>query len=599
MSLGGILMQADVYVPKNYNITKGCGVIDSNSRIISTDENLHRFLGMKSERTLLTSLIDTENAESLKQQLISEFESICFMTKILRVDGQQRDVLLRITNKGDKDTFEFSVMDIINADLKLSSLKQNNLRYRKLLEMQKVIFFEYNPKEKMFRVYFLENTREVTLKVYSTEEMLSSEFIKKVTDQEKVKVKEFVRSIINGDMYFEYRFSGNFESGLLEGAEAVSMVGHSVYTGINDFFILGVIRPTDVKEVEYLFNSSKIDITTGLLNKKAILDLGKRYLESKIYKQLFFAMIDIDNFKLVNDNYGHAMGDKVIVDIANILKTVVGDRGAAGRFGGDEYFLVMYDLGSEGDLRSVLGMISQEVGALYSTVFEGFSLSCSMGISEYPRNGDDFDLLFKKADKGLYLAKKKGKRRYIIYKEEMHGEIDPAESIEDNYFTKKNTEKIASDIALYNLINSCIQNLFVEGENAVEFTMQSVLDIYNLSGITIYMGEGMKVFKRWGNYSKPMEDASYMYTKEGVNRFNSKNIFLENNVKSNGFYVPVIHDKLVEHNIYSTIQCIMGSPEDIKGIVTFDVEEMIRSWNEEDANYFGILAQILCKIYNQ
>jgi hypothetical protein len=246
-------------------------------------------------------------------------------------------------------------------------------------------------------------------------------------------------------------------------------------------------------------------------------------------------------------------------------------------------------------LRNILYSISKHIEDCYKDRFEGFNLSCSIGASEYPRNGTDFDLLFKKADRGLYIAKKKGRRRYIIYKENLHGEID-LDSTNEEYIENLDTQKFAGDVARYTIMRDGICELATKGLPAVNDFCNRVISSYCLTGISIYSGKDFKLYRRWGNYSKPMLNADYMNSRQALARFNGKDIFWENHLQSNNFYVAALHTKLLNHNIHSTVQCIVRNGKDIKCLVTYDMEMPTRNWTEEDINYFGIISNIICAL---
>lgn len=104
------------------------------------------------------------------------------------------------------------------------------------------------------------------------------------------------------------------------------------------------------------------DFFTGLLNKRAC----KEYVQDSIATNKdihYMAMIDIDNFKNVNDTYGHLYGDKVILKVAAIINSALNGRGIVGRFGGDEFFIFTNWITKESQLRSILTFIKQKVRA--------------------------------------------------------------------------------------------------------------------------------------------------------------------------------------------------------------------------------------------
>ena len=83
------------------------------------------------------------------------------------------------------------------------------------------------------------------------------------------------------------------------------------------------------------------DAGTELLNKKAITNYAKKLIDKRVNHKVTIAIIDIDDFKTINDTYGHMFGDEVLRDVAQILREAVGRNGMCGRIGGDEMFIVM------------------------------------------------------------------------------------------------------------------------------------------------------------------------------------------------------------------------------------------------------------------
>lgn len=121
-------------------------------------------------------------------------------------------------------------------------------------------------------------------------------------------------------------------------------------------------------------------------------------------------MVDIDYFKNVNDNFGHDVGDKIILLVANTLQKTFRQVDLVGRFGGDEFLIYIQDLPSIAWLESKIAKI------IYC---ENNELHClnSVGITLYPDDGTDFESLFKRVDEALYVAKHRvEKYHYYQYK---------------------------------------------------------------------------------------------------------------------------------------------------------------------------------------
>ena len=155
---------------------------------------------------------------------------------------------------------------------------------------------------------------------------------------------------------------------------------------------------------------SRQDLLTGLLNKLTFeTDTKKALAKSKegLYKALF--IFDFDNFKKVNDNYGHLAGDEALKAFGNILMRSFRAHDIIGRVGGDEFMVYMPDLAKE-NLKRADEIANEVLDALKQVTLTGGAtgFSCSIGIGT-SNEAVDFATLYKVADRGLYIAKENGK----------------------------------------------------------------------------------------------------------------------------------------------------------------------------------------------
>jgi len=157
------------------------------------------------------------------------------------------------------------------------------------------------------------------------------------------------------------------------------------------------------------------DSLTGLLNHTAIKDQldGEVARAKRQNKPLSFAMIDIDNFKRVNDNYGHPAGDRVIKSLARLLKQRLSANDLVGRYGGEEFAVILVDTEGAAALK-VLDTIRNDFSQLRLVADEKeFSASFSCGIAEVTKF-PDANGLCDAADKALYKAKHAGRNRVML-----------------------------------------------------------------------------------------------------------------------------------------------------------------------------------------
>lgn len=166
------------------------------------------------------------------------------------------------------------------------------------------------------------------------------------------------------------------------------------------------------------------DGLTGLLNQKGCKSLVLESLEQQNGKQSAFLFIDVDNFKMVNDTLGHQEGDKLLCFLASSIKKIAGKSGIVGRIGGDEFLLYLPDFFSIGQIASYAKQICHVFEMLSQKWTIDLPVSCSVGVSTYPKDGRDYESLLRKADQALYTSKRYGKNRCYFYSEEMPERAD-------------------------------------------------------------------------------------------------------------------------------------------------------------------------------
>lgn len=173
-----------------------------------------------------------------------------------------------------------------------------------------------------------------------------------------------------------------------------------------------------------LHHMATIDSLTGLYTRNEIINLlqaafSRCQLQSDTERPtgLCLVMIDIDHFKSINDNYGHPAGDAVLTAIAGCIKTSTRNRNGLGRFGGEEFLLVLPGENPETS-RLVSERIRKAIAELAINVGDKtIPVTASLGISCVQPNEKDYHAALKRADLALYEAKNTGRNRVVIYRD--------------------------------------------------------------------------------------------------------------------------------------------------------------------------------------
>ncbi len=163
------------------------------------------------------------------------------------------------------------------------------------------------------------------------------------------------------------------------------------------------------------------DPLTDLPNRNLFMDrlrqgISRAKREGTMLALLF---IDLDRFKYINDSFGHAVGDQLLIKVASLLKECVRNSDSIARFGGDEFAIILSPIYGSENASRVSSLILERLGQAidlegYEVVSEG-----SIGISLFPNDGDNEEILVKNADTAMYRAKERGRNTYQFFTEEM------------------------------------------------------------------------------------------------------------------------------------------------------------------------------------
>ncbi len=343
--------------------------------------------------------------------------------------------------------------------------------------------------------------------------------------------------------------------------------------------------------IEHYTEGRYADPLTGLFNQKSIVDYAKKRLENTNFGQSALILLNLDNFSRINSIYGHKFGDQVLQSVAEIIRGVIGANGVEGRMAGDEFMIVLNDAGDELIIRNYLRAIKTGIRTLYPDTLGDDRITCSMGISRSRLNSNIYDELYKIAERVLYIAKQKGKNRYIIYKPEMHGQI-LSDSFEADY--NSGAEKVYSDIDLYKTAK-LLANIVSDGVKALPQLLEQFSRTLMVDRITIFWGEDYSIFAT----SSPDTDDMITYPKimnnnRYLNQF-SDDMFLIGNINLIKGNLPEIYNFLQELGIASTMQHLLRDRDgNICGLVITDECQATRAFPQIAVQTFSFV----CKIVN-
>jgi len=171
------------------------------------------------------------------------------------------------------------------------------------------------------------------------------------------------------------------------------------------------------KQQEKLSLMAHYDVLTGLPNRALFTDrFTQAIAHSKRTKhQLAICFLDLDNFKPVNDTYGHEMGDKILIEVAERITANIREEDTVSRQGGDEFALLLNDIESFAQCEQTLQRIHHALGQPFFIDDAPYKITASSGVTLYPNDDADIDTLLRHADQAMYQAKLEGKHRYHLF----------------------------------------------------------------------------------------------------------------------------------------------------------------------------------------
>ena len=188
-------------------------------------------------------------------------------------------------------------------------------------------------------------------------------------------------------------------------------------------FVVSISDISERKRTEQrLRHMAEYDALTGLPNRILLLDRMGSAIESARRNSTHLAVlfIDLDRFKNINDSLGHAAGDGLLRQVAGRLSAVVRSCDTVSRLGGDEFVVLLTDLDSAARAATVAGKILKALATSYEVNGHELSITPSIGITVFPEDGDNRDLLLKNADAAMYHAKENGRNSYQFFTDELN-----------------------------------------------------------------------------------------------------------------------------------------------------------------------------------
>lgn len=573
---------------------------DDKYNIFVSNKSFTSYLGSEELRSFkITDYIHPDDVESFKKFV--EDKSFTGGEEVFRLkkknNGWHYNVVRIHTEKGMVENRRNIGVEIIDIDESVGDYEtamDSLSRVRLLMSLTDEFAFIYDKATNMFKMFKYDRFNRIILYDMDIDqwkrEMLSKSYVKY---DEKAMLDTLVLNMKTYADSFSIKMNCAIrtQSDIFEAVRFIGTV-HNESSG-NKIIVGRVVSDESVGHASTameIMNELKYDSLTGVYNKKTITEYAKKRISEEKEKRIVIAILDVDHFKSVNDTFGHLYGDKVLARVGGRLKEIVGEDGVIGRIGGDEFMIVFNGLDDDQVLRGMLRAIRTQIKWEFAEDFENLSITCSIGASIFPVNGRDYEDLFKKADCCLYIAKEKGRDRYVFFRDEMHRASYEAMLNQNQLNAMKNPREIRE---LKN-VASFMENAMTDSRKAILDAMRHMKDTFGIDNINIYYGEGMKKVYSFGSDIPEAKDAMYVFSEEFQKLMGENERFLQIGFADTfSDITPDFCGRMKAERIASTIQCYIGDKRNIKGLVTFNKCREASQWANYEIDCARIFAAVL------
>jgi diguanylate cyclase (GGDEF)-like protein/PAS domain S-box-containing protein len=345
------------------------------------------------------------------------------------------------------------------------------------------------------------------------------------------------------------------------------------------------------------------DSLTMLLNKMTSrAEIEKYIAESKGKKKAALFILDIDEFKSVNDHYGHMFGDVVLQEMASEIQKLFSTEDVVSRIGGDEYLILMKDIADRKQvLQRAIDLNTNIAEDIIKKNMDGLKISCSIGVSVFPDDGEDYKTLFEHADMALYASKAGGKDVAMFYEKDKTEEI--FRNVRNQLPLRTN---IDSENPIQDSSDSIISDVFetlYEGngsENAVYDVLKTVGTRFGVSRVMIFEDQEDDAYCKntyeWCNQGIEPEKANLQrlgLIQDGSDIrkvFDDEGVYCCNDINAAPSWV---YKLLQPQGVKSCLMSEMVEGCKVRGFIGFNDASTTRVWTKEQKDTLILIARIM------
>ncbi|MEF9962134.1 MAG: diguanylate cyclase [Erysipelotrichaceae bacterium] len=349
------------------------------------------------------------------------------------------------------------------------------------------------------------------------------------------------------------------------------------------------------KQAALLETKAQMDAMSGLYNKVAMNTLVDKELSINPNELCALIVLDIDNFKDINDTYGHAFGDVVLIEISSKLKASFRNDDILARMGGDEFAVLMKNVTDTSMVLKKVSELSNDLRQTYLGNKEEYKITCSIGVIMIENRNESFESYYRKADAALYHSKQNGKDQFVLYQEKDADDY----SIKSHFVKHEEIQNLKNS---YNLEEHIFDLLYASKDfsTSINMALAAIGEQFHVSRVSIFeCREEHKKFRNifeWVNDGIPsvmnqLQDIEIKVDDESImDSFDEKGLLYCNDVKQLPKYLRSLMES---QGIMSTLQVTIVNDDKTYGFIGFEACDEYRVWTSEEIAKLTYLAKIV------
>lgn len=580
---------------------------DDNYTLVSMSDSFLNLFGYTSRleieekyQNYYARMIHPDDLESVKKRIDRELlqgDIVELEYRAARKDGQALWILdkCRLVEKQDGTRVFYSIlMDMTRQRQEKEELRLSLERHQVIMDQAADIIFEWDIKKDTLT--FSPNwKKKFGYEPISDKIRTRMPKSKNINPDDMVSFIKLMHETAEGVPYSETEFRIKD----IYGMDIPCRIRSTTQYNYNNEPVKAVGVITDIsrerQESLRLLEKAQTDSLTGLANRNFARQRIESYLDMELKGILF--LIDLDDFKQVNDRYGHLCGDALLFDASRELKRLCREKDVVARIGGDEFMIFLPGM-TEQEAYTRSGELLSALKKLQVDSKPGI-VSCSIGGAGFPEHGRDYYSLYKCADQALYYAKKQGKGVFSFFCADSSVE-EPENSITNSCVTTK----IDSDNGVANTIlgRYCFELLYESAD--IRKSIKKILELlgkrFEVSSVYIFEEGEDKTYCtntfQWCSASAGPEENSGKILIYGEGEQDFRRHFDENGIlycNDIERMEPLLRDHLKKQGIKSLLQCMIWDGNEFKGLIGFDEYSRSRIWTKDQIDALLLVSKVI------